>query len=104
MRIVLALLMLVLTAVAQRQPTWPVPPEPADAHMPVAKSQPEHPKVVQIDVGQLQREQKELQELSNSLQADLTDVSRGLLPKDTTEKLKRIEKLAKHMRGELRVR
>jgi hypothetical protein len=31
----------------------------------------------------------------------MDQVSRGLLPKDTVEKLKRIEKLSKRLRGEL---
>jgi hypothetical protein len=103
-RIVLALLLLVLTALAQRQPTWPLPPEPAEARIPVSRPKPEPPKVMQIDIAQLQREQKELAELADSVHADLAQISRGLLPKETAEKLTRIEKLAKHMRGELKVR
>lgn len=54
-----------------------------------------------IDPERLQREAKELLELSQSVQPDLQQVKQGLLPKDTVEKLKRIEKLSKHLRGEL---
>jgi hypothetical protein len=54
-----------------------------------------------IDPDRLQREGKELLELSQSLQPELQYVKQGLLPKDTVEKLKRIEKLSKHLRGEL---
>jgi len=50
---------------------------------------------------ELQREAKELLELSQSLQPDMESVNRGILPKDTIEKLKRIEKLSKRLRGEL---
>lgn len=54
-----------------------------------------------VDRVRLQREAQELLELSQSLQPDLQHVKQGLLPKDTVEKLKRIEKLSKHLRGEL---
>jgi hypothetical protein len=50
---------------------------------------------------ELQREAKELLELSQSLQPDMESVNHGILPKDTIEKLKRIEKLSKRLRGEL---
>jgi hypothetical protein len=54
-----------------------------------------------LDPEQLQREARELLELSQSLQADVASIARGLRPKDATEKLKRIQKLAKHLRGEI---
>ena len=54
-----------------------------------------------IDSDRLQREAKELLELSQSLQPDMQHVKQGLLPKDTVRKLKRIENLSKHLRGEL---
>ena len=53
------------------------------------------------DTLELQRKAKELLELSQSLQPDMESVNRGILPKDTIEKLKRIEKLSKRLRGEL---
>jgi hypothetical protein len=56
---------------------------------------------IKLDPDQLQREGKELLELSQSLQADIESVTRGLHPKDTSEKLKRIQKLAKHLREEI---
>ena len=40
-------------------------------------------------------------ELSQSLQGDIESVNKGLMPKDTVDKLKRIQKLAKHLKGEL---
>jgi hypothetical protein len=54
-----------------------------------------------LDPAELQRESRELLELSQSLQGDIESVNKGLMPKDTIEKLKRIQKLAKHLRGEL---
>jgi hypothetical protein len=56
---------------------------------------------IKLDPAQLQREARELLELSQSLQLDIESVNQGLHPKDTIEKLKRIEKLAKHLRGEI---
>lgn len=56
---------------------------------------------MKIDPDQLQREGRELLELSQSLQGDIESVNHGLHPKDTIEKLKRIQKLAKHLRGEI---
>jgi len=54
-----------------------------------------------IDPTRLQAEAKELFELLQSLQPDMHFIQNGLLPKDTVEKLRRIEKLSKHLRGEL---
>jgi hypothetical protein len=54
-----------------------------------------------LDPDQMQREGRELLELSQSLQADIESLNHGLHPKDTIEKLKRIQKLAKHIRGEI---
>ena len=54
-----------------------------------------------VDAARVQRDAKQLLELSQSLQPDIDSVNRGLLPKDTLEKLKRIEKLSKHLRSQL---
>ena len=56
---------------------------------------------IRIDPDRLQHEAKELLELSQSLQPDMQHVKQGLLPKDTVQKLKRIENLSKHLRDEL---
>lgn len=53
------------------------------------------------DPVQLQREAREMLELSQSVQLDVDSVAHGLLPKDLSDKLKRIEKIAKHLRGEV---
>jgi hypothetical protein len=54
-----------------------------------------------LDPVQLQHEAQELLNLTQSLQPDIDSVNHGVLPKDTVEKLKRIQKVAKHLRGEL---
>jgi len=56
---------------------------------------------IKLDPDQLRREARELLEISQSLQSDIESLNRGLHPKDTIEKLKRIQKLAKHLRGEI---
>jgi len=54
-----------------------------------------------VDPLELQREAKQILELSRSLQPDIEYVNRGVLLKDTIEKLKRIEKLSKHLRSQI---
>ncbi|HEY1263316.1 MAG TPA: hypothetical protein VGF06_07320 [Terriglobales bacterium] len=54
-----------------------------------------------VDVKQLQKDAKELAALSASINADMDYVNKGLLPKDMVEKLKRVEKLSKHLRSQL---
>lgn len=85
---------------AEQGKNWPHPPEAADKA--AANADAPAPTVrVKIDRLQLQREARELLELSQSLQPDIDSISHGLLPKDTIEKLKRLEKLSKHLRKEL---
>jgi hypothetical protein len=89
--------MLMVTATAQSH--FPVPPESADkSSQPSSK---ENTPRFKVDPLQLEREARELQELSQTIPGDIGNANRGLLPKDTIEKLKRIEKLAKHLRSEL---
>jgi hypothetical protein len=93
-------LLLVCGTLAPMQSHWPTPPLPAETSAPQAK--PSTPnRNVRIDPVQLQREARELSDLAKSLPSDMDQVSHGLLPKDTIDKLKRIEKLSKHMKGEL---
>lgn len=100
----LVLLVLFLAAYplasAQRQDKWPRPPEAADKSATVPGPASSTAKV-SLDLAQIQHEARELLELSQSLQPDIQYVNRGMLPKDTVAKLKRIEKISKHLRGEL---
>jgi hypothetical protein len=54
-----------------------------------------------INAAQLRLDAKELLDLCQSLQVDIEQVNRGMLPKDTVLKLKRIEKLSKQLRSEV---
>ena len=86
-------------ASAQGKTGFPHPPLPADTS--ITQARPAHPAPVRLDLVQVQRDAKELLALSQALQPDIEYINRGLLPKDTIEKLKRIEKLSKHLRGQL---
>jgi phosphoribosylcarboxyaminoimidazole (NCAIR) mutase len=52
-----------------------------------------------LDTVAVQHEAQELLQAAQSLQPDIELLKQGLLPKDTLDKLKRIEKLSKHLRG-----
>jgi len=54
-----------------------------------------------VDPLELRREANQVLELSKSIQSDFEAVTRGVLPKDIIEKLKRIEKLSKRLRNEI---
>ena len=54
-----------------------------------------------VDVIQLKNEAKELTNLSNALPAQMDQIGNGRLPKELIDTLKKIEKLAKHIRGEI---
>jgi len=54
-----------------------------------------------VDLSELKREAEELAKLSQSLPPDIDALSKGLLAKDLNDKLKRIEKLSKRLRGQL---
>ena len=92
-----------LTSAQKKQFSGPELPHPTDSGAAIPRF-PVHvsdmPKA-RIDSAQLQRDARELLELSQSLQPDIDNVNQGLLHKDTVEKLKRIEKLSKRLRSQL---
>ena len=86
---------------AQKPNNWPHPPAPADTGLAAPETQPRKTTNHRVDTVQLQRQATELLALSKSVQPDIEEVVHGILPKETIEKLKRIEKLSKHLRSEL---
>jgi hypothetical protein len=54
-----------------------------------------------LSVFQVQKDAKELAEICALVTTDMDSVKQGLLPKDVTDKLKRLEKLSKRMRENL---
>ena len=54
-----------------------------------------------IDTAKLKQQADELAQLSAGVPSDLARIAQGQLPRDLTDKLKRIEKLAKTLRSQL---
>jgi hypothetical protein len=55
----------------------------------------------QINIDQVNSETQELRRLADGLPAQMDQVTKGQLPKDLGDNLKKIEKLAKHLHGEI---
>ena len=71
------------------------------AKHPLVLEPPTGPQPQKIDPVKLREEADELAKLADSMPSDIAQILQGKLPKDTADKLKRIEKLSKHLRGEL---
>ncbi|PYX97811.1 MAG: hypothetical protein DMG71_02055 [Acidobacteria bacterium] len=82
----------------QRHRVIPHPPAPAETQRTTSG---EPPQKKHFDALQIQREARELSDLAKSIPLDMERVNQGLMPKDMVEKLKRIEKLSKHLRVEV---
>jgi len=77
---------------------FPSPPEPLDQQSakegaPTLKRH--------VDFNQIQQEADELARTAQTIPPDVASIRKGMLPKDTIEKLKQIEKLSKRLRTEL---
>lgn len=68
---------------------------------PLVQEPPIGPQPQKLDAMKLRQEADELSTLAQSLPADVAQITQGKLPKDMAEKLKRIEKLSKHLRSEV---
>ncbi|MFY9791374.1 MAG: hypothetical protein WAJ99_09320 [Candidatus Sulfotelmatobacter sp.] len=62
---------------------------------------PTGPQERKLDSTKLRQEADEMSNLAQSIPADIAQTLQGKLPKDMANKLKRIEKLSKHLRTEL---
>ena len=54
-----------------------------------------------VDLARLQQDADELATLAASIPPAVSQTSHGVMPKDMIDKLRRIEKLAKHLRTEI---
>lgn len=92
---------------SQRHKVIPQPPAPADSQITTNQQNPKittnqpTPQKRHFDAVQAEREARELSDLAKTVPLDVEHVNQGLMPKDMLEKLKRIEKLSKHLRTEL---
>ena len=77
---------------------FPSPPQPLDN-----STQEKTPPMTsrRVDLTQLEREANVLARTAQTIPSDIANVRKGMMPKDVIEKLKQIEKLSKHLRGEL---
>jgi hypothetical protein len=106
MRVPAAFLLFILLGTWARgqmvPPGVPVPPGYGQSPPPVlVPPSPNRAPAPRVDTAALQREAKELLDLSQSVQPDIESLKRGLLSKDLLDKLKRIQKLSKRLRGEI---
>jgi len=62
---------------------------------------PIRPQTQTIDPAKLHAEADELSKLAQSVSDDVGQIVQGKMPKDAINRLKRIEKLSKQLRGEL---
>lgn len=105
MRTLIAFLSLAISCLVPNPPGKqgrPIPPGIREADKQTNK--PLDPPLIgtpHLDPAKLKQEADELARLSAGVPSDLAHVAHGQLPKDLSEKLKRIEKLAKHLRSEL---
>lgn len=90
-------------------PAWaqghPVPPGIRQADQADARSQRDIPPPLNqhptLDFAKLRRDADELAALAQSIPPQVDQTTKGILPKDLGEKLKRIEKLAKELRSQI---
>ena len=85
---------------AQHRHGYPTPPPPAVSDGPPSPD----PKAnaSRLDIVTMEREAKEMAALASSIPGDIEQLKKGLLPSSALDKLKRIEKLSKQLRGRIR--
>lgn len=85
------------------QGTRPIPPgiREADKLPGPADIPPLNQRKIRLAPTVLQSQARELSLLAQTIPDAIAQVNQGTLPKDITEKLKRIEKLSKMLRGEI---
>jgi hypothetical protein len=100
---ILLALLVAFPALAQERPT-PAgihQAEQADAQAQRDVPPPAPVPKTRLDYAQLKNDADELVTLAQSIPTGVDQISKGVLPKDLGERLKRIEKLAKHLRSQL---
>jgi hypothetical protein len=85
------------------QGTRPIPPgvREADKQTNTPIEPPANVKPKPVDSAKLRQEAEELAKLSAAVPSQMDQVGQGKMPKDLSDQLKRIEKLAKHLRSEI---
>jgi len=81
-------------------PGPPPPPAPMDPEHGKPSPDEKLPRY-HVDLVKLQQEADDLARTAQTIPADVAHVRQGTLPKDIVDRLKKIEKLSKHLRSEL---
>lgn len=80
----------------------PIPPGVREADkLQLPDIPPTSPRQPKVNPAQLKHEADELAQLASTIPPEVEQTMKGEFPKQLNENLKRIEKLAKHMRSEL---
>jgi len=97
------LCMLFILPVSSNFSQHPKPPgiRTADQQSNQPLEPPMQPHSRKIDVEQVKKEADELKALADGVPAQIELVTKNQYPKDLTDNLKRIERLAKHLRSEV---
>jgi hypothetical protein len=102
---VASLLLLLVTGVCSSSSQRPIPRGIRDGDKAVQNGEEVEPPVEnrtrKLDANALKAEAAQLQMLANSLPPQVDQVTKGMIPKDIADNLKKIEKLAKHLRSEI---
>jgi len=98
--------LVLFVASSGRAQTKPRPPglqqaEQVDAQTEKNLPPPATPQKARLDPAKLRQEADELARIAQTIPTDAANIQRGMLPKDMVEKLKQIEKLSKHLRGQI---
>ena len=88
-------------AIPQHEHPTEAPGKLEIAKHPLILERPMGPQPQRLDPIKLREEAAELAKLAQSVPADIDHVAQGTVPKDVGYKLKRIEKLSRHLREEL---
>lgn len=83
----------------QRRRGYPTPPAPATPDGLAIPEANAHRR--RLDTVTMEREAKEMAALVSSISDDIEQLKKGLLPIASLDKLKRIEKLSKQLRGQI---
>ncbi len=100
--VLLSLLLFLTACLAFGQ--HPVPPGVREGEQTINNQQtdaPTQPRRQAPDPAKLKAEAAELRDLADGVPAAVEQVAKGMVPKDLGENLKKIEKLAKHLRSEV---
>ena len=83
----------------------PIPPGVRQADQAEAQSQKNMPPPLNqrttVDPAKLKQSADELAALARSVPSEIEQITKGVLPKDLSDRLKRIEKLAKQLRSQI---